>query len=88
MSDHIENTHWWTRAIRPSPRKRLAAAGVAIALVAVTAGVWLSPSFSEPFRATRLVLSQAAGGGEWCRPARFWGLNVVSTQRASPPGTV
>lgn len=43
MSEHTE-THWWTRAIRPSPRKRLAAAGVALALVAVTAGVWLSPS--------------------------------------------
>lgn len=44
MSEHIEPAGWWSRAIRPSPRKRIAAAGVAIALVAVTAGVWLSPS--------------------------------------------
>ncbi|MEZ0447220.1 glycoside hydrolase family 26 protein [Cellulomonas sp. ICMP 17802] len=48
MSEHIENSGWWSRAIRPSPRKRLGAAGIALALVAVTAGVWLSPSVASP----------------------------------------
>lgn len=62
MSEHIETTHWWTRAIRPSPRKRLAAAGVAIALVAVTAGVWLSPSVAvtESAKASPAELRLAA----------------------------
>jgi mannan endo-1,4-beta-mannosidase len=48
MSEHTENAGWWSRAIRPSPRKRLGAAGIALALVAVTAGVWLSPSVASP----------------------------------------
>ncbi|MFC4613221.1 glycoside hydrolase family 26 protein [Cellulomonas algicola] len=43
MSEHTAHG-WWTRAIRPSPRKRLTAAAIALALVAVTVGVWLSPS--------------------------------------------
>ena len=44
MSEHIEPAGWWSRAIRPSPGKRLGAAAVALSLIAVTAGVWLSPS--------------------------------------------
>ena len=44
MSEHIESAGWWSRAIRPSPGKRIAAASIAVALIAVTAGVWLSPS--------------------------------------------
>ncbi|NKY39986.1 glycoside hydrolase, partial [Cellulomonas septica] len=43
MSEHTAHG-WWARAIRPSPRKRLTAAAIALALVAVTVGVWLSPS--------------------------------------------
>ncbi|WP_421733566.1 glycoside hydrolase family 26 protein [Cellulomonas sp.] len=52
MSEHIEPAGWWSRAIRPSPRKRLGAAGIALALVAVTAGVWLSPSVAAPSTST------------------------------------
>ncbi|MBO9555538.1 MAG: glycoside hydrolase, partial [Cellulomonas sp.] len=48
MSDHIDLTEWWSSTLRPARRKRFAALVLAVALIATTTVVWLSPSVATP----------------------------------------